>query len=85
MNFRKSTYDDVDKILEIIEKAKAEFKKSGLDQWQNGYPNRQVIENDVKLEISYVLENVEKITLNQNQKLSEQLFYRLKKKCHILK
>ena len=60
MNFRKSTYDDVDKILEIIEKVKSKFKKIGLDQWQNGYPDRKVIENDVKKGISYVLENFEK-------------------------
>ncbi len=57
MNFRKSTYDDVNKILKIIEKAKIELKKMGLNQWQNGYPNRKVIENDVKKGISYVLED----------------------------
>lgn len=69
VNFRKSTYNDVDKILEIIEKAKAEFKKSRLDQWQNGYPNRQVIENDVKLGISYVLENFEKNNVESKSKI----------------
>ena len=58
MNFRKSTFDDVDRILEIIEKAKIELRKLGLDQWQNGYPNREVIENDVKNGISYVLEEI---------------------------
>ena len=68
MNFRKSTYDDVDKILEIIEKAKVELKKLGLDQWQNGYPDRKVIENDIKFGISYVLEDIEK---NENGLKSE--------------
>ena len=70
MNFRKSTFDDVDRILEIIEKAKIELKKLGLDQWQNGYPNREVIENDIKLGISYVLEDIEK---NRNELESENL------------
>lgn len=60
MNFRKSTFDDVDRILEIIKKAKIELKKLGLNQWQNGYPDREVIENDIKSGISYVLENTEK-------------------------
>ena len=60
MNFRKSTFDDVDRILEIIEKAKIELRKLGLEQWQNGYPDREVIENDIKSGISYVLENTEK-------------------------
>lgn len=59
MNFRKSTFDDVDRILEIIEKAKVELRKLGLDQWQKGYPDRKSIESDVKLEISYVLEDIE--------------------------
>ena len=68
MNFRKSTFDDVDRILEIIEKAKIELKKLGLDQWQNGYPNREVIENDVKNRISYVLEEIsEKDDKSKNQ------------------
>ena len=65
MNFRKSTYDDVNKILKIIEKAKIELKKMGLNQWQNGYPNRKVIENDVKKGISYVLEDIRE---NDSQK-----------------
>ena len=60
MNFRKSTFDDVDRILEIIEKAKIELRKLGLEQWQNGYPDREVIENDIKSGISYVLEDIEK-------------------------
>ena len=68
MNFRKSTFNDVDRILEIIERAKIELRKLGLDQWQNGYPDRKVIENDVKLGISYVLEDIEK---NENELKSE--------------
>ena len=68
MNFRKSTFDDVERILEIIEKAKIELRKLGLDQWQNGYPDREVIENDVKNGISYVLEDIEK---NENELKSE--------------
>ena len=68
MNFRKSTFDDVDRILEIIEKAKIELRQLGLDQWQNGYPNREVIENDVKNGISYVLEEIsEKNDKSENQ------------------
>ena len=50
MNFRKSTFDDVDRILEIIEKAKVELRKFGLDQWQKGYPDRKSIESDLKSE-----------------------------------
>ena len=70
MNFRKSTFDDIDIILEIIEKAKAELKKMGLDQWQKGYPNREVIESDVKKGISYVLEEI----AENNKKPGEKVF-----------
>ena len=56
MNFRKSRMEDVDRILELIEKAKSSLKEMGIDQWQNGYPNREKIENDVNKGISYVLE-----------------------------
>ncbi|AMD94313.1 GNAT family N-acetyltransferase [Leptotrichia sp. oral taxon 847] len=56
MNFRKSEPKDVTRILEIIEMAKEELKKMGLNQWQNGYPNRDSIESDIKKGISYVLE-----------------------------
>lgn len=56
MNFRKSEPKDVNRILEIIEMAKEELKKMKLNQWQNGYPNRNSIENDIKKGISYVLE-----------------------------
>ena len=69
MNFRKSTFDDVDRILEIIEKAKIELKKLGLDQWQKGYPNREVIENDIKLGISYILEEISE----KNDKFENQI------------
>ena len=70
MNFRKSTFDDIDRILEIIEKAKAELKKMGLDQWQKGYPNREVIERDVKKGISYVLEETAENNENSGEKVS---------------
>ena len=70
MNFRKSTFDDIDRILEIIEKAKAELKKMGLDQWQKGYPNREVIESDVKKGISYVLEETAENNENSGEKVS---------------
>ena len=70
ISFRKSTFDDIDRILEIIEKAKAELKKMGLDQWQKGYPNREVIESDVKKGISYVLEETAENNENSEEKVS---------------
>ncbi len=55
MEFRKTQIEDVEEILEIIDDAKAYLKSKGIDQWQNGYPNKDVILEDIKLGYSYVL------------------------------
>ena len=47
MNFRKSTKSDVSKIMEIVKQAQEYFKSQGIDQWQNNYPNDEVINNDI--------------------------------------
>ena len=48
MEFRKSTKSDVIKIMEIVKQAQEYFKSQGIDQWQNGYPNAEVINNDIE-------------------------------------
>ena len=48
MKFRHSTKKDIPAILTIIEDAKALLKSLQIDQWQNGYPNQEQIENDIK-------------------------------------
>ena len=55
MEFRKSTTDDIEDILNIIRQAQEYLKDAGIDQWQNGYPNKETIEKDIKEEHSYVL------------------------------
>ncbi len=55
MEFRKSTTNDIKDIVFIIKQAQEYFKENDIDQWQNGYPNEQVIINDIKSEESYVL------------------------------
>ena len=56
MNFRKSQMEDVDRILELIKMAESSLKEMGIDQWQNGYPNREKIENDVNKGIIQLVE-----------------------------
>ena len=55
MNFRKSTKSDVSKIMEIVKQAQEYFKSQGIDQWQNNYPNDEVINNDINNCESYVM------------------------------
>ena len=56
MIFRKATVNDINNIMKIINDAKAYFKDMSIDQWQNGYPNEEVIKNDIDNNNSYVLE-----------------------------
>ncbi|WP_042272339.1 GNAT family N-acetyltransferase [[Clostridium] dakarense] len=56
MRFRKSVKKDIDSIMKIINQAQEYFKEQGVDQWQNGYPNKNTINDDIKNEESYVLE-----------------------------
>ena len=57
MIFRKSTEKDLKKIIEIINGAKELLKENKIDQWQNGYPNEEVILEDIEKGYSYVLED----------------------------
>lgn len=55
MEFRKSLPSDSDSILNIIKQAQAYFKKQGINQWQNGYPNQETIRRDMEKQYGYVL------------------------------
>lgn len=49
MKIRKSTLEDVDRILEIFAIAKGFMDAQGnTTQWEPGYPGRQVVEQDVE-------------------------------------
>lgn len=55
MEFRKASYSDINSIMRIISEAQAYFKENGINQWQNNYPNVEVIRNDIDNKNSYVL------------------------------
>lgn len=59
MRIRKSTLADVARILEIINDAKSLLASLKIDQWQNGYPNAEQVENDIKNGESFVIVNDE--------------------------
>jgi len=61
MKTRLSNTSDIKSIMDIIKQAQSYFKQSGINQWQNNYPNDSVIENDIRLNESYVIEMDEKI------------------------
>lgn len=47
--------------MDIFGEAKADLKSRGVDQWQNGYPDRSAAEADIKAGVSYVSERGGKI------------------------
>lgn len=53
--FRKATISDVSSIWEILQLAIARRKSDGSNQWQDGYPNPEVIADDIDRGVGYVL------------------------------
>lgn len=52
---RRAKRRDLPMIMPIFEEARATMAALGIDQWQNGYPERRVIEQDIGRNESYVL------------------------------
>ncbi|ASW43252.1 GNAT family N-acetyltransferase [Clostridium isatidis] len=61
MKLRKSKEKDIKDIMEIIKEAQAYLKEMKIDQWQNGYPNEEVIRKDILNGYSYVLTDKDKV------------------------
>lgn len=61
MKLRKSTESDVKDIMNLIHQAQAYFAEQGIPQWRNNYPNKKVIENDIKNNYSHVVTDNNKI------------------------
>lgn len=53
--FRKATVNDIPQIWTIIQQAIVRRKNDGSQQWQDGYPNENVIRADISKGIGYVL------------------------------
>lgn len=53
--FRKATQADEMPIWEILQAAILRRRADGSDQWQDGYPNPDVVHNDVEMGYGYVL------------------------------
>lgn len=53
--FRKANDSEIPPIWEILKQAIARRKADGSNQWQDGYPNPDVIKKDIERGIGYVL------------------------------
>ena len=61
MLVRKGTTADIPAIYDIIKGAKMYLKSSGVDQWQNDYPNESTITADISDGVNYVCHYGDKI------------------------
>ena len=56
MIIRKSKASDIENIMPIFEEARKTIAALGINQWQNGYPSRDVIKSDIEKGESYAVE-----------------------------
>lgn len=61
MIIRRTEEKDIDSIMCIIRQAQEYMRSQGINQWQNGYPNKEVFASDIADGISYVAEDGENI------------------------
>lgn len=54
---RLSTKMDIDEIMCILSEARETIGRLGIDQWQYGYPSRDIIKEDIIQKRSYVVED----------------------------
>lgn len=56
LKYRKAEPADAERIMEIIRQAQAQMRALGSRQWQDGYPARADIDNDIARGYGYVFE-----------------------------
>lgn len=61
MEFRKADFSDLDTIMEIVLQAQNFLKKLNVNQWQNGYPSREIIYQDIANDNGYVMTDDKKV------------------------
>lgn len=54
-NITKTTKKDIDRVMVILGEARQSIGKLGIDQWQYGYPTRDIIKDDVLKGFSYAV------------------------------
>ncbi len=60
-HFRKAITNDIPLIWEILQQAILRRKNDGSNQWQDGYPNPEVVQKDIEKGVGFVLTEGETI------------------------
>ena len=51
---RKATIEDIAEVMSIVADAQLSLRELGIDQWQDGYPSKSVIAEDIASKVGYV-------------------------------
>lgn len=55
--FRRAGMDDLNDIMRVVGEAQRFMKTLNIDQWQDGYPERETLAEDIALGRLYVIED----------------------------
>ena len=61
MELRRTTEQDIARVMEIIRAGQQYFRQANIYQWVNNYPNEDIIKEDISKDYSYVLVHEGKI------------------------
>lgn len=62
MEIRNTTHEDIETVLDIYDQAKKYMRANGNhNQWINGYPDRELVKQDINNGVSYVCLDRDKI------------------------
>ena len=56
LRFRKGSENDLERVMELVVDAQNWFRGQNIDQWQDGYPTRDIILNDILSRENYIVE-----------------------------
>lgn len=57
----KADLNDINEIMSIFKDGQAFLKENNVDQWQDGYPTTQIIEDDISKKQMYVVKDDDEI------------------------
>lgn len=67
---------DMEQVMDIIQMAQRDLKKKEVNQWQNGYPNADIIRRDIENGESFVADTGTAVIGTAVLSLREELTYR---------
>lgn len=60
---RRAIREDIPTIMSIVRSAQCALAELGIDQWQDGYPSVEAIENDIEQGVGYVACNEQDVPI----------------------